>query len=254
MLLHLSDLHFGTEKKSCLDAIRLFCKQSSELEAVVVSGDLTQRAKFAEFLACKQFLKSLHLPYLVVPGNHDIPLYHVWKRVFYPFTFYEGFFGPAEQVLETKNFYLMGLNSIRRRHHTKGDISFAQIEQMNHKLKKAPANKLKLVVVHQPFYTPRKSHGWKDCPKQAKLALERWGGLGLFGLLHGHLHHTGVYNLTQLFDLNVTQPIWDIHAGTATSWRLRKNQPNSFNTISATGEVKHYSFHELKGVYLETGL
>ncbi|MBF7682546.1 metallophosphoesterase [Acinetobacter sp. B5B] len=248
MLLHLSDLHFGTEKKPCLDAIRLFCQQNS-IEAVVVSGDLTQRARFSQFLACKQFLQSLNLPYLVVPGNHDIPLYHVWKRIFYPFTFYEGFFGPTEQILATENFYLIGLNSIRRRHHTKGEISLAQIERMNKVLKKAPKDALKLVVVHQPFYTPSKAHGWKDCPKQAKIALERWADMGLFGLLHGHLHHTGMYNLTQLFGLKTVQPIWDIHAGTATSWRLRKHQPNSFNTISERGEVIHYYFHDQDNMF-----
>lgn len=81
MLLHLSDLHFGTEKPECLTAIEDFCRQHRP-EVIVVSGDLTQRARFIQFYNCKQFLESLNVPYLVVPGNHDIPLYHLWNRFF----------------------------------------------------------------------------------------------------------------------------------------------------------------------------
>ena len=78
MILHLSDLHFGTERPACMAAIRLFCQQYP-LEGMVVSGDLTQRAHYKQFYDCKQFVESLNLPYLVVPGNHDIPLYHVCR-------------------------------------------------------------------------------------------------------------------------------------------------------------------------------
>lgn len=70
MLLHLSDLHFGTEIEACLDAIRLFCTQHRP-EVIVVSGDITQRARYQQFYKCRQFLDSLNIPYLVVPGNHD---------------------------------------------------------------------------------------------------------------------------------------------------------------------------------------
>ena len=48
MILHLSDLHFGTEREACLQAIRQLCEEHP-FEAVVVSGDLTQRARFIQF-------------------------------------------------------------------------------------------------------------------------------------------------------------------------------------------------------------
>ena len=90
MLLHLSDLHFGTEREVCIQAIRDFCELHRP-EAVIVSGDLTQRARLKQFFDCRQFLDSLDLPYLVVPGNHDIPLFHVWNRFFSPFVRYQAF-------------------------------------------------------------------------------------------------------------------------------------------------------------------
>lgn len=249
MLLHLSDLHFGTEREGCLQAIKQFCQQHRP-EAIVVSGDLTQRARFKQFYACRQFLDSLNLPYIVVPGNHDIPLYHVWNRFFSPFVRYQAFFGRLETTLETAHFYIVGMNSIRRRYHTRGHISLDQIHETYEKLNHAPANKIKLVVFHQPFYTFPHEHGDKDCPVLGKIALERWGETGLFGLLHGHLHKVAVHDLNQIFQLGFDHPILDIHAGTATSNRLRFGLTNSFNVISDDGKIEHYWFDEKEQIFV----
>lgn len=244
MILHLSDLHFGTEKIACIHAIQRFC-QTHSLEAVVVSGDLTQRARYHQFYACKQFLEHLNIPYLVIPGNHDIPLYHLWNRFFSPFARYQLFFGRMESVLETDHFFVMGLNSIRRRYHTKGHISIEQIQSIDQMLKHAPTDKLKLVVAHQPFYSPPDDpHGIKDCPVLGKTALKMWGQSGLNGLLHGHLHQSAVYDLNLIYQLQSAHPILEIHAGTATSNRLHHGLPNSFNVIENNLDVIPYYFSE----------
>ena len=194
MILHLSDLHFGTEREACLQAIRQLCEEHP-FEAVVVSGDLTQRARFIQFYACRQFLDSLKLPYLVVPGNHDIPLYNVWNRFFSPFARYQLFFGGMENTLETEHFYVIGVNSIRRRYHTRGHISLNQIQEIDLKLQQAPAHKIKLIAAHQPFYTPPDhSHGVKDCPMLGRIALEQWSQHGLNGLLTRVRHEKGGRN------------------------------------------------------------
>ncbi len=243
MLLHLSDLHFGTERLECIRAIQKFCIEQQP-EVVVVSGDLTQRAKFREFLACKQFLESLKTPYFVVPGNHDIPLYHLWKRAFQPFGLYQLFFGSLENTFATQHFYLIGMNSIRRRYHTRGSISLAQIQKVDQQLMQAPANKLKIIVSHQPFYTDNENHHLKDCPALGQFAIREWGQHQLYALLHGHLHLVAVYDLNQEFALNLQHPVYEVHAGTATSKRLHKNTPNSFNVIRNDGSFQHYFFDE----------
>lgn len=243
MLLHLSDLHFGTERLECIRAIQKFCIEQQP-EVVVVSGDLTQRAKFREFLACKQFLESLQTPYFVVPGNHDIPLYHLWKRAFQPFGLYQLFFGSLENTFATQHFYLIGMNSIRRRYHTRGSISLAQIQKVDQQLMQAPANKLKIIVSHQPFYTDNENHHLKDCPALGQFAIREWGQHQLYALLHGHLHLVAVYDLNQEFALNLQHPVYEVHAGTATSKRLHKNTPNSFNVIRNDGSFQHYFFDE----------
>ena len=243
MLLHLSDLHFGTERPECIRAIQKFCIEQQP-EVVVVSGDLTQRAKFREFLACKQFLESLKIPYFVVPGNHDIPLYHLWNRAFRPFGLYQLFFGSLENTLVTQHFYLIGMNSIRRRYHTRGSISLEQIQKVDQQLMQAPANKLKIIVSHQPFYTAKENHHLKDCPALGQFAIQEWGKHQLYALLHGHLHLVAVYDLNQEFELNLSQAVYEVHAGTAISSRLHKNIPNSFNVISRDGSFQHHFFDE----------
>lgn len=245
MILHLSDLHFGTERPECLKAIQQFC-QSHPLEAVVVSGDLTQRARFGQFFDCKKFLDQLNTPYMVIPGNHDIPLYHLWNRFFNPFTRYQIFFGELEPVFETENFYLIGVNSIRRRYHTKGHLSLEQIQRIDMKLAQAPVSKLKIIVSHQPFYVPSQNkRGFKDSPLMAKIALQAWAEHGLFGVLHGHLHQPTTYDLNQIFKLGLDHPVYDVHAGTSASNRLHQNEPNSFNLIDATGNISQYLFDEI---------
>lgn len=243
MLLHLSDLHFGTEREVCIRAIQRFCQQYRP-EAIVVSGDLTQRARLKQFLACRKLLDQLSVPYLVVPGNHDIPLFHVWNRFFSPFERYQTVFGRLEQTLETEHFYVVGLNSIRRRYHKRGHISPNQIHSTYAQLKNAPPHKIKLVVFHQPFYISTDIQEGKDCPVLGKMALEKWGETGLFGLLHGHLHQTRVYNLTEIYQLKLNHPIYDIHAGTAISSRLHHDSRNSFNVILDDGVIEHYWFNE----------
>lgn len=244
MLLHLSDLHFGTEKQECIQALQQFCEKHRP-EAVVVSGDLTQRARFKQFFACRQFLDGLKIPYLTVPGNHDIPLYHLWNRLFSPFARYQLFFGSLQTVLETEHFYIAGVNSIRRRYHTRGHISLEQVSLIDQRLQKAPAHKLKLVAAHQPFYTPPNDpHGLKDCPAMGKMALQVWSQQGLHGVLHGHLHQPAAYDLNQIYQLGAANPIWDIHAGTALSWRLHDGIPNSFNTVDRDGNIDSWIFNE----------
>ncbi|MGD8325142.1 MAG: metallophosphoesterase, partial [Gammaproteobacteria bacterium] len=74
-LLHISDLHFGRpyvpEAGEALQRIA----PSLELDAIVVTGDISQRAKAREFEAARRFLDRLpSVPMLVIPGNHDVPL------------------------------------------------------------------------------------------------------------------------------------------------------------------------------------
>src|SRR3954451_25066900 len=76
---HISDLHFGRTDEDVLEGLKHAIVESRP-DIVVVSGDLTQRAKSHEFAEAKRFLEALPRPQIVVPGNHDVPLHNVVAR------------------------------------------------------------------------------------------------------------------------------------------------------------------------------
>src|SRR4051794_12900869 len=82
-LVHLSDLHFGRTDPAVIEPL-LDTVRAIAPHVVVVSGDLTQRARSAEFEEARRFLAALPSPQIVVPGNHDVPLYNVFKRTLRP--------------------------------------------------------------------------------------------------------------------------------------------------------------------------
>jgi 3',5'-cyclic AMP phosphodiesterase CpdA len=88
-ILQISDLHFGPPfVRQVADAL-LQTIPDLNPDAIVVSGDLTQRAKRVQFEEARQFFDLLsHIPMLVIPGNHDVPLYRVFERLFTPHALY----------------------------------------------------------------------------------------------------------------------------------------------------------------------
>src|SRR5215216_1158767 len=90
---HISDLHFG---RHSLLAARSLSEQLSKMriDLVVISGDLTQRARRVEFEAAREFLTNINQPRLVVPGNHDIPLFNVLDRFLKPTVKYDRYISP----------------------------------------------------------------------------------------------------------------------------------------------------------------
>ena len=87
-LVHLSDLHFGKVDEALLQPLHDLVHRIAP-DVVVVSGDLTQRAKTEEFEAAKAWLDTLPGPQIIVPGNHDISLYNVFRRFLQPLTRYK---------------------------------------------------------------------------------------------------------------------------------------------------------------------
>jgi predicted MPP superfamily phosphohydrolase len=80
---HLSDLHFGKMDDALLNPL-VESVDALLPDVVVVSGDLTQRARTVQFLQARAFLARLPLPQGVVPGNHDVPLHNIVQRLLRP--------------------------------------------------------------------------------------------------------------------------------------------------------------------------
>jgi 3',5'-cyclic AMP phosphodiesterase CpdA len=86
-LFHISDVHFGVEDRAALIAVAEAVAREKP-DAVVCTGDLTQRAKHSEYAAAQEWFASLGVPVVLEPGNHDMPYYNPWERFTDPFRRY----------------------------------------------------------------------------------------------------------------------------------------------------------------------
>ena len=85
VLLQISDPHFGTEQAPVVDAL-LTLAHAQRPDLVVLSGDITQRARRAQFAAARRFVERLApSALLAIPGNHDIPLFNPVARLLWPY-------------------------------------------------------------------------------------------------------------------------------------------------------------------------
>jgi len=171
LLLHISDPHFGTEQPAVVDALR---RMAHELrpQVVVLSGDITQRARSAQFAAARAFCDSLDVPHLLtLPGNHDIPLYNVFARLFNPYGGYRAAFGDElEPQIDLDDLLLIGVNTTRADRHKDGEVSRRQIKRTAERLQAGRRGQLRVVVTHQPACVmrdedePDRLHGGHESP------------------------------------------------------------------------------------------
>lgn len=230
VLLQISDPHFGTEQAPVVAALTRFAHQLNPA-MVVLSGDLTQRAQRRQFAAARKFVDGLKVPLeLALPGNHDIPLFNLLARMFTPFRSFLRDFGPQlEPVLATADMLVIGVNTAMPRWHKDGRVSLAQVERVANRLLQAPADVLRVVVVHQPVHVTRLSEE-KNLLIGSDAAVHRWSETGADLILGGHIHLPYVRPLSERYE-KLSRNVWAVQAGTAVSSRIRADAPNSVNVI-----------------------
>ena len=233
LLLQISDTHFGTEQLAVMEAVfRLVREQGPDV--VVLSGDITQRARRAQFRAARAFVDRLAVPAtLVLPGNHDIPLFNLVARMFYPYANYQRVFGRTlEPLFASPDFLLIGVNTTRPSRHIDGEVSAAQIQRVAQRLRRATREQLRIVVTHQPVHVTRPAEE-KNVLHGHREAVRAWADAGADLLMGGHIHLPYVRPLTERFP-DLPRSVWVVQAGTAVSTRVRYDAPNSLNLIRYT--------------------
>lgn len=230
VVLQISDTHFGTEHMDVMEALLQLVREQSP-DIVVVSGDITQRARRRQFRAARQFVKRLAASeVMVLPGNHDIPLFNLLMRIFCPYANYQrAFGGKLEPEFESADLLVLGVNTTRASRHKDGEVSAAQIRRVSQRLRMAKADQLRLVVTHQPVHVTRPEdetnilHGHRE-------AVREWAKAGVDLMLGGHIHLPYVRPLRERFP-ELQRHVWAVQAGTAVSTRVRDGIPNSVNLI-----------------------
>ncbi len=223
LLLQVSDPHFGTERPAVVDAlVRLALALKPQV--LLLSGDITQRATRAQFAAARAFVQRLQVPHCVaVPGNHDIPLWHLPLRLLRPYARYEAAFGAElEPSLDTDDLLLLAVNTTRWWRHKDGQLSTGQVERVARRLAQARPVQRRVVVVHQPLVVTRPEDETNRLHGHAA-ALQAWGAAGVDMIIGGHIHLP--------FVLALAGGGWAVQAGTALSGRVRAGAGNSVNLI-----------------------
>ncbi len=240
-LLHFSDTHFGTEIPAVLTALKRQV-QAMSVDAIILSGDLSQRARLHQFRNCRIFVDSLgNVPIFAIPGNHDISLWCPWERFVTPYRRYQKYF-PTDfdkygvVSVQFGKAYLVAVRSTRRYRHIHGELSGRQIDRVGRLLQQAPSEALKLVVCHQPVYvTDREDE--IDLVRGADKAGSVWRAAGADGIVSGHIHQPFIVPIPPGQSALSTRPMWAIQTGTTASRRLRDNYPNAFNIISTEAQI-----------------
>lgn len=229
LLLHVSDPHFGTEQAPVVAALeRLAIAERPDV--LLLSGDITQRATAAQFAAARAFVDRLQVPHcLAVPGNHDIPLFDLPRRLFDPYGRFARAFGDdLEPSFESPAVLVIGVNSTRRWRHVHGMLSPRQVELVARRLDAGAPRQWKIVMLHQPLAVPDPAEE-HNLVRGHLRAVKVWREAGADIVLGGHIHLPFVKPLVATGSLG--RVLWVVQAGTAVSARVRPEAPNSVNLI-----------------------
>ncbi|HYC77499.1 MAG TPA: metallophosphoesterase [Planctomycetota bacterium] len=243
-LAHLSDLHFDVVAPDVVEGA-VADVAAARVDLVVVSGDLTQRARRRQFAAAKAFVDRLPTPRLIVPGNHDVPLFNLLRRVTDPFDRYEEAFGAdREPWFADEELAVQGLSTVRPLRWKEGRVTDGQRERVLRAF--AGERRFKIVVMHHPLMPPerrddrRSSH---DAAHGAAQATRAFHDAGVDLVLSGHVHAAS-RTATHAYRVD-DRTVLVVQAGTATSRRTR-GEPNHWNLIVIDGgnvrvESRHWN-------------
>jgi 3',5'-cyclic AMP phosphodiesterase CpdA len=211
-------------------------------DAIVASGDFTQRATREQFAQAREFLDKLpDVPIVVVPGNHDVPLYRVHERMFDPFGLYREYISEElDHVTHVDNVVLVALNSTSpKRAITNGRIHLDQLDYCAEVLREVPESTAKIVVAHHHF-APAPDFERDQVMPRAKRAMDRFVSLGVDVVMGGHLHRAYIGNSLDVYPgRDREHGVIIVQCGTTTSrrGRGREKEKNTFNLLEVNAKT-----------------
>ena len=227
-IVHLSDLHFGRLDQRIIEPL-LDRITSIEPNLIAISGDLTQRARRGQFQQASAFLTRLPFPKLIVPGNHDVPLFNVVARLINPFGGYRRWIGTdLEPTYTDDEVAVIGLNSARGMvMGGRGRLNLPQIEAAVERLRPLAAAPIKVIVTHHPFDLPE-GFPAGNLVGRASIAMQRFAVVGADLFLAGHLHVSHVGHTADRYNIAGHSALV-VQAGTLST--RGRGELNTFNVL-----------------------
>ena len=256
-ILHASDLHFGKPHRPAAAEALLRLARAVRPAAIVVSGDLTQRAKVREYRAARAFLARLDpTPVVVTAGNHDVPLYRAWERLFAPYRNYRTYIARQLDTIldiagegDRPGLRFVALNSSSpRRAIVNGRLTGRQLGFATAAFAGIPGTWKRVLVVHHNLVDTGDDDPIPPLPRAPHI-LRRAEEWRVDLILTGHIHRT---HLAWSHDELAPDPrrgVPVVVAGTASSTRGRgreagRNSVNVVNMRRSGIEVTVYLYSE----------
>ena len=248
-LVHVADLHFGAAADiRQIEALEAMLPDLRP-DAVVIAGDMSQRARHGEFQRARAFARvaAQTAPVLAIPGNHDVQW---WWRPFIPFAKdrlyakYRGYFGddltptitiPGGAVIAsalTAHGVAWGsLTTQVRDIAVKGHLPKSEFLRVQRLFSEAGAGLARVLVVHHNVLRGEISH---------RMGLSRWRQAqrrilesGADVVLCAHDHQEGAEVLGGKVVVSTTGTL---------STRSRGGRPSCFNFVTIEPTAVHITF------------
>lgn len=189
-LFHISDVHFGVEDPSALDDLAR-AVAAERPDAVVCTGDLTQRAKHSEYAAAREWFAALGVPVVLEPGNHDMPYYNPWERFTDPFRRYNRLNAAVGTAFSSPDVVLVTLRTTvraqRRFPWSDGVITAAALEATLADLAALKGDPRTIIVIgHHPLLGPENAD--TNPTIGGDWAFSQIAAAGAHAIISGHVH------------------------------------------------------------------
>ena len=230
VVVHLSDIHFGAHRRDLVDSL-VADIVGIDPDLVVISGDLTQRARRAQFDQARAFIDRLPAPVLTVMGNHDLPLFNLPRRLLTGTRDYErAITGDLDPVVAMQGLVAVGLDTMPSWRWKAGHVSSRQVARVRDVLGNAPPGAWRLLVTHHPVLPARLS---------GFLGRDRLVGAcaaaGVAVLLAGHTHAPTAH-VVDLDAPGAHRRALALVTGTAVSSRTR-GSANAYEVVRLDGPM-----------------
>lgn len=188
-LFHVSDIHFGAEDPVALAWFEAAVRREQP-DAVIVTGDLTMRARRSEFERAERWLSQLGCPITVEVGNHDLPYFNPWARFVTPYRRYGALELAIERPLRLPGIAIVPLRTTARfqwrLNWSKGYVADRALAQSLTLAQAAPRDAVVLVTCHHPLVEPRTRMSSRT--RGGAEALAALAAAGADAVLTGHVH------------------------------------------------------------------